>query len=126
MSKLDFPEYAEPYVIAKKSEEDLKAQKPLQDFYRFWNISEYTSFEPLKQNAFLEDFTRFKEWKMSQLRYDTEFGIVHVAPKDGSIDMEEIEDNEFYAKRINLKIFNHRSQAKEPFDRHIFKENFLK
>lgn len=126
MGKLDFPEYAEPFVIGKKSESELKALRPMQDFYRFWNISEYTRFEPLKQNAFLEDYQRFKEWKMSQLRYDTEFGIVHLAPKEGSIDMDEIEDNEFYAKRINFKIYTQRALQKKPFDPQVLKNNFVR
>jgi hypothetical protein len=60
------------------------------------------------------------------VRYDSEFGIVHLAPKDGSIDMDEIEDIEFYAKRINLKIYNERSNAKPPMSRGTFKDNFKK
>lgn len=67
---------------------------------------------------------RFQDWNLSQVRYDTEFGIVHVAPKDQSLDLEEIEDNEFYAKRINLKIYKERALNKEPFDRKTFKHNF--
>jgi hypothetical protein len=38
--------------------------------------------------------------------------------------LEEIEDNEFYAKRINLKIYKERALNKEPFDRTTFKHNF--
>jgi len=40
--------------------------------------------DTLKQTSFADDYKRFLEWKMSQVRYDTEFGIVHVpASKDG-------------------------------------------
>jgi len=124
MNKLPFPEYAEPYVIPRKSDEELKQLKPQQDVYKFNNISEYTSFEPIKQNSFIDDYMRFQEWKQSQIRYDTEFGIVHQAPKDQVLDMEEIEDNEFYAKRINLKIYKERALQKPEFDRTIFKTNF--
>jgi hypothetical protein len=60
------------------------------------------------------------------VRYDTEFGIVHHAPKDGSLDMDEIEDIEFYAKRINLKIYNERANAKPPMSREAFKDNFCR
>jgi len=63
---------------------------------------------------------------MSQVRYDSEFGITHVAPKDGSLDLDEIEDGEFYAKRINLKIYNERALLKEAFKRSVFKANFEK
>lgn len=104
----------------------MRLLKPLQDQYQFRNITEYSTFEPLKQAAFLEDFNRFTEWKMSQVRYDSEFGITHVAPKDGALDLEEIEETEFYAKRINLKIYNERALLKEPFKRSVFKDNFEK
>jgi hypothetical protein len=51
-----------------RSEEDLKKMKPLQDQYRFRNITEYGSFDPIKQQAFLDDQGRFTEWKMSQVQ----------------------------------------------------------
>lgn len=102
----------------------MKLLKPLQDQYQFRNITEYSAFEPIKQSSFLEDFNRFTEWKMGQVRYDSEFGITHVAPKDGAIDMDEIEDQEYHAKRINLKIFNERALLKEPFKRSVFKTHF--
>jgi hypothetical protein len=60
------------------------------------------------------------------VRYDSEFGIVHLAPKDGSIDLDEIEDIEFYAKRINLKIYKERENAKPPMSREVFKDNFVR
>jgi hypothetical protein len=126
MDKLSFPEYSYPYIIARKTEDQIKKLKPLQDHYQFRNITEYSSFEPLKQNSFIEDYVRFNEWKLSQVRYDSEFGIVHLAPKDGSIDLEEIEDIEFYAKRINLKIYKERENAKPPMSREVFKDNFCR
>lgn len=60
------------------------------------------------------------------MRYDTEFGITHVQPKDGSLDLDAIEDDEFYGKRINMKIYNERVLGKAPFPRNVFKENFCK
>jgi len=53
---------------------------------------------------------------------------VLVAPKDGSLDLDEIEDNEFYAKRINLKILNERAtlRMKDQVGRDVFKINFCK
>ena len=77
MDKLSFPEYAWPYIIPRKTEEEMKQMKPIQDQYQYRNIVEYSSFEPLKQNAFIEDYVRFNEWKQSQVRYDSEFGITH-------------------------------------------------
>lgn len=69
---------------------------------------------------------RFQEWKLSQVRYDSEFSINHIAPKDQPLDMEEIEDNEYYDKRIVLKVLRERALLKEAFDRKIFKSNFAK
>jgi len=60
------------------------------------------------------------------VRYNSEFGITHVAPRDGSLDLDEIEDNEFYAKRINTKIYNERATMKEALNRSVFKSNFQK
>lgn len=129
-SQLSLPEYAEPYVIARKSDKELEQLKPVQDIYRITNITEYTSFEPLKQNAFIEDFTRFQEWKSGQIRYETEFGLVHHPPKDlkEADDLEKfwdkVEDDEFYARRINTKIYKERAMMKPEFDRTRLKENF--
>lgn len=124
--RLKLPEYAEPYVIKMVDEEQLKKMKPLQDQYQMRNISEYSTFDPIKQMSFNDDFKRFTEWKVSQVRYDTEFGITHHAPKDQEIDLEEIEDNEYYAKKINNKIYKERSLQRQPFDRSMFKGNFEK
>jgi hypothetical protein len=125
-SRLRFPEYAEPYVIKMVDEEQLKKMKPLQDQYQMRNISEYATFDPIKQMSFNDDYQRFTEWKVSQVRYDTEFGIVHHAPKDQELDLEEIEDNEYYAKKINGKIYRERALQRQPFDRSMFKGNFEK
>lgn len=46
------------------------------DQYHYRNITEYSNFEPIKQNSFNEDYNRFNEWKMGQIRQDSEFGIV--------------------------------------------------
>jgi hypothetical protein len=126
LGKRNFPEYAWPYIIPRKTEEELKMMMPLQDQYQYRNIAEYSSFELLKQNAFIEDYMRFNEWIQSQVRYNSEFGITHVAPRDGSLDLDEIEDNEFYAKRINSKIYNERANMKEAMNRSVFKTNFEK
>jgi hypothetical protein len=42
--------------------------------------------------------------------------------------MDEIEDNEFYAKRINLKIYKERAlnRRKDDVGRAVFKVNFCK
>lgn len=109
-----------------RSEEMVKKMKPLQDQYQFRNLTEYSAFDPLKQQAFFDDLQRFNDWKQSQVRYDTEFGIVHQAGKDGSLDLDEQEDNEYFWCKINSKIYRERANAREPFSRSIFKQNFEK
>lgn len=34
--------------------------------------------DTMKQSSFADDYQRFLDWKMNQVRYDTEFGIIHV------------------------------------------------
>jgi hypothetical protein len=42
---------------------------------------------------------------MSNVRYETEFGIVHLPPsKDAKIDWDAIRDQEDFNKRIGIKI----------------------
>ena len=43
---------------------------------------EFQELEEFKQEAFLDDWGRYRAWKAGQDRYDTEFGIVWVAGKD--------------------------------------------
>jgi hypothetical protein len=52
--------------------------------------------DSFSQTAFANDYERFVQWKMEQVRYDSEFGIIH-APisKDAKIDWEKIEDDNF-------------------------------
>lgn len=50
--------------------------------YLYTQIFEMTETDAYKQEAFLHDFRRYNEWKLSQVRYDTEFGITHQAAKD--------------------------------------------
>lgn len=82
--------------------------------------------DTLKQTSFADDYKRFLEWKMSQVRYDTEFGIVHVpASKDGQVDWSQIEDDEFMSKRINAKILKIRSQPMQAFNGENLKDTAL-
>lgn len=51
--------------------------------------------DSFNQQAFANDYQRYVEWRMSNVRYETEFGIVHVqTSKDSKLDQEKIEDEE--------------------------------
>jgi len=71
----------------------------------------------LKQQAFANDYIRHSDWKLTQVRNDTEFSLNHLpASKDGQVDWEQIEDDDFFDKRINIKILKFRSQPRQPFN----------
>lgn len=51
--------------------------------------------DSFNQQAFANDYQRYIEWRMSNVRYETEFGIVHLLTnKDNKADFERIEDEE--------------------------------
>lgn len=93
--------------------------------YQFKQIFEFQEFETYKQEAFYDDFNRYRQWKMSQVRYDTEFGIVHVPAKDQVLDYKKIEDDEYFARRIITKIMKERRKGRQPFDPDFFKRKFI-
>ena len=95
------------------------------DQFIFRQIFEFQDFESFKQDAFYDDFNRYRLWKMSQVRYETEFGIVHVPAKDQVLDFRKIEDDEYQAKRIITKILKERRAGRKAFVPDEFKKDFL-
>ena len=64
---------------------------------------------------------------MSCVRYNSEFAIQHLPPgKDQSIDWNKIEDEEFYNKRIALKILKHRANPRANFVPEKFKNSAVR
>lgn len=82
----------------------------------FRQFIEFQPFEVMKQQTFTDDLERYKKWRLSQTRYETEFGIVHVPAKDGSIDLKKIEEEEQIARKIITKILKERKNQRQPFD----------
>ena len=63
---------------------------------------------------------------MQQVRYDTEFAIQHkVGGKDG-VDLQTIDDDNFFNKRIHKHILKHRTQPKQAFNPEEFKHSAIK
>ena len=79
----------------------------------------------MKQQTFLDDLDRYKKWKLSQVRYDTEFGIVHAPAKDGSLDLKKIEEEESIARKIITKIMRERRNQRAPFNAQDAQLSFL-
>ncbi len=99
---------------------------PMPDQYLFRQVIEFPEFEPFKQEAFYEDLHRFKKWRMQQVRYDSEFGIVHVPTKDYTPDYDLIEDDERVAKKIITKIYKERRAPREQFKPEEFKKQYIR
>lgn len=56
------------------------------------------------------------------MRYETEFGIVHLPPsKDVKVDWEKIEDEESFNKRVGIKILKQRATPREKFNPEEFR-----
>jgi hypothetical protein len=66
--------------------------------------------------AFHDDLDRYKKWKMSMTRYETEFGITHAPAKDGTIDTKKIEEEWTVGKKIITRILKERKNKRAPFD----------
>jgi len=63
---------------------------------------------------------------MDQVRYDTEFALIHApVSKDQPVDWAKIADDEFANKRINCKILKHRAQPKHQFEAEEFKQTAM-
>lgn len=65
--------------------------------------------------AFHDDLDRYRKWKMSQVRYESEFGITHAPAKDGTLDTKKIEEDEAVAKKIIARILKERKNKRAPF-----------
>ena len=44
----------------------------------FTQIFQMPDCDMLAQDIFLKDYQNYLQWRMGQLRYDTEFAIVHI------------------------------------------------
>ena len=62
---------------------------------------------------------------MKQTRYENEFGITHVPAKDQVLDMQLIEDEEWFSKRIILRQYKERQNKRQTFDPEVLKNKFL-
>lgn len=66
--------------------------------------------DPFNQTAFANDYQRYMDWKMENVRYETEFGIVHIPQsKDSKIDRDKIDEEWNFNKRIGVKILKNRA-----------------
>ena len=80
----------------------------------------------IKQQAFHDDLDRYKKWKLSQVRYDVEFGITHAPAKDGSLDIKKIEEDEAISRKILTRIYKERKNKRVEFNPDQLQMQFLK
>lgn len=101
LSKIDLPDNAKEVMQDKAVEKDYTLMLPKQDQYLFSQIFKMPESDSYQQTAFLNDYERFVNWKMEQVRNDSEFGIIHVPiqkdknDKDAKVDWEKIEEDNF-------------------------------
>ena len=64
---------------------------------------------------------------MGQLRYDTEFAIVHLPPsKDQPVDWSMIADEEYANRKICSRVLKYRAQPAGKFEAEEFKKSAMK
>lgn len=84
---------------------DINLLIPRQQQYLFSQIFKMPESDTFVQQAFASDYQRYLDWRLNNVRYETEFGIVHLpASKDAKVDWEKIEDEESFNKRVGCKI----------------------
>lgn len=89
---------------------DINLLLPKQQQFLFSQIFKMPDCDSFNQQAFANDYQRYIEWRMANVRYETEFGIVHtLTSKDNKADLERIEDEEQFNKRIGVKILKNRA-----------------
>ena len=92
------------------------------EHYLVRQVIEYQPFEHIKQVAFHDDLDRHRKWRLSQVRYDSEFGVTHAPAKDGTLDLKKIEEEEAVARKIIGKILKERKTKRpefKPSDLHL-------
>lgn len=127
LNNVDLPQNARDALKGKLDQPDIKLLIPREQQYLFGQIFKMPDCDQFTQQAFASDYKNFKDWIINNVRYETEFGIVH-APvgKDGKVDWDKIEDEEQFNKRIGIKILKSRAFPKERFQAQSFKDLAMK
>ena len=82
--------------------------------------------EEFAQQAFSLDYHRHVEWKINQMRYDSEFAIVHLPPgKDQPVDWAQIAEDEYDNRVVSLRILRHRAKPNAEFKAEEFKSGAM-
>jgi len=110
LNEVELPENAKDALKGKLDVPDIELLIPRQQQYLFSQIFKMPDCDSFNQKAFSMDYQRYVEWRMHNVRYETEFGLVHVpASKDAKVDWDQIEDEEYFNKRIGVKILKQRA-----------------
>ena len=116
LNNLDFPENANEVLSRGKEEPEPTLLIPKQEQYLYTQIFQLPDCDMLAQEIFLRDYQNYLQWKMGQLRYDTEFALVHLpVSKDQPVNWDQIADEEYANKKINSRILKHRAQPLSSF-----------
>ena len=116
LNNLEFPENANDVLSRGKEEPEPTLLIPKQEQYLYTQIFQLPDCDMLAQEIFLRDYQNYLQWKMGQLRYDTEFALVHLpVSKDQPVNWDQIADEEYANKKINSRILKHRAQPLSSF-----------
>ena len=116
LNNLEFPENAQDVLNRGKEDPEPTLLIPKQEQYLYTQIFQLPDCDMMAQEIFLRDYQNYLQWKMGQLRYDTEFALVHLpVSKDQPVNWEQIADEEYANKKINTRILKHRAQPLSSF-----------
>ena len=122
LNELEFPENAQDVLKQKIEVPEIPLLIPKQEQYLYTQIFQLPDCDQLAQEIFLKDYQNYLQWKMGQLRYDTEFAIVHLpVSKDQPVNWVAIADEEYANKKICSRILKHRAQPNQAFTAEEFK-----
>ena len=127
LNSVELPDNAKVVLQDKIEQPDINLLIPVQQQLLFSQIFKMSDCDPFNQQAFANDFQRYTDWWIGNVRYETEFGLVHLPPsKDQKVDWEKIEDEEQFNKRVGIKILKQRANPRVRFDPHEFRAVAMK
>jgi len=127
LKEMDFPQNALEVLDKYIQAPEMALMIPQQEQYLYSQIFQLPDCDEFAQVAFSKDYQRYIEWKMAQLRWNSEFALVHLPPsKDQPVDWSQIAEEEYDNRIVNQRILKHRAKPNSDFKAEEFKHNAMK
>lgn len=78
LNDLEFPNNAQEVLAPRLPSEEVTLLVPRQEQYLYTQIFQMPDCDETAQQIFSHDYQSYLDWRLNQLRYDTEFAIVHL------------------------------------------------